>query len=109
MWGVVLGAAYLLWLYQRVFLGPVTNPKNEHLADLTPREIATFVPLLILAVWIGVYPKPFFRILEQPVQQIVQVVRTDYKTMNANAMPAQPASSETAPAAPAAAAAEGHR
>ena len=65
--GVVLAAAYLLWLYQRVFFGTVTNPKNEKLHDLTPREVATFVPLLIMAFWIGLYPKPFFQILEQPV------------------------------------------
>jgi NADH-quinone oxidoreductase subunit M len=70
--GVVLAAAYLLWLYQRVFFGTVTNPKNEKLHDLTPREVLTFVPLLIMAFWIGLYPKPFFQILEQPVNQIVQ-------------------------------------
>jgi NADH-quinone oxidoreductase subunit M len=73
--GVVLAAAYLLWLYQRVFFGTVTNPKNEKLHDLTPREVLTFVPLLIMAFWIGLYPKPFFQILEQPVNQIVQDVR----------------------------------
>jgi NADH-quinone oxidoreductase subunit M len=72
--GVVLAAAYLLWLYQRVFFGTVTNPKNENLHDLTPREVLTFVPLLIMAFWIGLYPKPFFQILEQPVNQIVQNV-----------------------------------
>jgi NADH-quinone oxidoreductase subunit M len=69
--GVVLAAAYLLWLYQRVFFGTVTNPKNEKLHDLTPREILTFAPLIIMALWIGLYPKPFFQILEQPVNQIV--------------------------------------
>src|ERR1700689_1043993 len=74
--GVVLAAAYLLWLYQRVFFGTVTNPKNEKLHDLTPREVLTFVPLLIMAFWIGLYPKPFFQILEQPVNQIVQNVRS---------------------------------
>src|ERR1700677_874515 len=74
--GVVLAAAYLLWLYQRVFFGTVTNPKNEKLHDLTPREVLTFVPLLIMAFWIGLYPKPFFQILEQPVNQIVQDVRS---------------------------------
>ncbi len=73
--GVVLAAAYLLWLYQRVFFGPVTNPKNEKLHDLTPREVLTFAPLLIMAFWIGLYPKPFFQILEQPVSQIVHNVR----------------------------------
>jgi NADH-quinone oxidoreductase subunit M len=76
--GVILAAAYLLWLYQRVFFGPVTNPKNEKLHDLTPREILIFAPLVILAFWIGLYPKPFFQILEQPVNQIVQTVRPGY-------------------------------
>jgi NADH-quinone oxidoreductase subunit M len=110
--GVVLAAAYLLWLYQRVFFGTVTNPKNEKLHDLTPREILTFVPLVIAAFWIGLYPKPFFQILEQPVNQIVQTVRPGYPipgypnaypTVNAQAAPvaapAQPAvTSMTAPA-----------
>ena len=72
--GVILAAAYLLWLYQRVFFGTVTNPKNEKLHDVTPREVLTFVPLLIMAFWIGLYPKPFFQILEQPVNQLVQNV-----------------------------------
>jgi len=76
--GVILAAAYLLWLYQRVFFGTVTNPKNEKLPDLTPREILTFAPLLIMALWIGLYPKPFFQILETPVNEIVLKVRPDY-------------------------------
>jgi NADH-quinone oxidoreductase subunit M len=76
--GVVLAAAYLLWLYQRVFFGTVTNPKNEKLHDLTPREVATFVPLLIMAFWIGLYPKPFFQILEQPVNHTMAMARPDY-------------------------------
>jgi NADH-quinone oxidoreductase subunit M len=72
--GVVLAAAYLLWLYQRVFFGPVTNPKNEKLHDLTPREVATFVPLVIMAFWIGLYPKPFLQILDQPVKETMAMV-----------------------------------
>jgi NADH-quinone oxidoreductase subunit M len=75
--GVVLAAAYLLWLYQRVFFGPVTNPKNEKLHDLTPREVATFVPLLIMAFWIGLYPKPFFEILKQPVNNLAATVNRE--------------------------------
>jgi len=73
--GVVLAAAYLLWLYQRVFFGKITNPKNEKLPDLSPRELLTFTPLIILALWIGLYPKPFFQILEPPVKQLVEDVR----------------------------------
>src|SRR5690349_5264626 len=76
--GIVLGAAYLLWLYQRVFFGPVTNEKNAKLADLTPREVVYFMPLIVIVLWIGLYPKPFFEILEQPVKHLVATVRPDY-------------------------------
>jgi NADH-quinone oxidoreductase subunit M len=89
--GVVLAAAYLLWLYQRVFFGTVTNPKNEKLQDLTPREILTFVPLIIMALWIGLYPKPFFQILEQPVNQLVQ-------TIHDGSNPNAPVNAKVAPA-----------
>ncbi|HUN88721.1 MAG TPA: hypothetical protein VMU28_08000, partial [Terriglobales bacterium] len=61
--------------YQRVFFGKVTNPKNENLADLTPREVACFVPLIILAFAIGLYPKPLFQILDKPVNTLVMNVR----------------------------------
>lgn len=69
--GLILGAAYLLWLYQRTMFGPVTNPKNDKLPDLSWREKWTLIPLIVLAVWIGVYPKPFFDILDAPVQRMV--------------------------------------
>ena len=90
--GVVLAAAYLLWLYQRVFFGTVTNPKNEKLQDLTPREVATFVPLLIMAFWIGLFPKPFFQILEQPVNNLVATVNgtTPKAETSASSHPAIP-------------------
>src|SRR5580704_17609328 len=76
--GIVLGAAYLLWLYQRVMFGPVTNPANEHLPDLNMREYATLIPLVLLAFWIGIYPKPLFRVLDAPVRQIVEQVNPGY-------------------------------
>jgi NADH-quinone oxidoreductase subunit M len=65
--GVVLGAAYLLWLYQRVFWGKVTNEENAHLSDLNARELATLVPLVVLCFWIGLYPKPFLEYLHKPM------------------------------------------
>ena len=89
--GVVLAAAYLLWLYQRVFFGTVTNPKNEKLHDLTPREVLTFVPLIIMAFWIGLYPKPFFQILEQPVKEIVQNIQSNNPNAPMNAQATTPA------------------
>ncbi len=98
--GVILGAAYLLWLYQRVMFGPVTNPANERLPDLNAREYACLVPLVLLAFWIGIYPKPFFRYLDKPVQQIVERVNPGYYRAERAALPAaagKPA--EPAPAA----------
>jgi NADH-quinone oxidoreductase subunit M len=72
--GIIFGAAYLLWLYQRTMLGEITNEKNRGLQDLNWREWAIFVPLILWAVTIGVYPKPYFDILEKPVAQIVHRV-----------------------------------
>src|SRR6202451_4573582 len=86
--GIILGAAYLLWLYQRVMFGPVTNPANEHLPDLNAREYATLIPLIILCFWIGIYPKPIFRVLERPVEQIVEQVNPGYYNAASPAVPA---------------------
>ena len=88
--GVVLGAAYLLWLYQRVMFGPVTQFANEDLPDLNLREYATLVPLVILAFWIGIYPKPFFALIEKPVQKIVEQVNPNfYQAEHAKLPPAE--------------------
>ena len=77
--------------------GPVTNPANEHLADLNAREYATLIPLIILCFWIGIYPKPLFRVLERPVQLIVEQANPGYygaeraAAPGVNAAPALPA------------------
>jgi NADH-quinone oxidoreductase subunit M len=76
--GVVLGAAYMLYLYQRTMFGKVENPKNEKLPDLNLREFATFAPLIVLAVWIGLYPKPFLDRLQTSVQHVVLRVSPEY-------------------------------
>jgi NADH-quinone oxidoreductase subunit M len=75
---VILGAAYLLWLYQRTMLGQITNGKNLRLPDLSFRELTVIAPLIAWAIWIGIYPKPYFDVLEKPVQQIVERVRPGY-------------------------------
>ena len=71
--GVVFGAAYFLWSYQKVFLGPL-NPKYEDVADMTPREHLTLWPLTILVVVFGVYPQPLFDLIERSSMVIVQQV-----------------------------------
>ena len=76
--GIVLGAAYMLWMYQRVFFGPLENPENKGLADLNRRELAYLLPIVALCFWIGLYPKPFFEILEKPVDYVVSKVDPDY-------------------------------
>jgi NADH-quinone oxidoreductase subunit M len=76
--GIVLGAAYLLWLYQRTMFGTCDNPKNQVLKDLNWREIMTLVPLIVWAFWIGLYPKPFFHVLEKPVAAIVERVNPSF-------------------------------
>ena len=82
--GIVLGAAYMLWLYQRTMFGNVDNPKNESLPDLNMRELATFVPLIVLAVWIGLYPSPVLRRLDSSVMHVVSRVNAAYAPLNAD-------------------------
>jgi NADH-quinone oxidoreductase subunit M len=86
--GIVLGAAYMLWLYQRTMFGPCENPKNQVLKDLNFREIMTLVPLIVWAFWIGVYPKPFFNVLDKPVNAIVERLNPNFfKTPQAERVP----------------------
>jgi NADH-quinone oxidoreductase subunit M len=92
--GIVLGAAYLLWLYQRVFFGELSNPANQKLSDLTLREQLTLVPLLILAFWIGLYPKPIFDVLRVPSEKIVAAVGG--QTMTPRALAESPSASDRA-------------
>jgi NADH-quinone oxidoreductase subunit M len=77
--GVVIGAAYMLYLYQRTMFGKIENPKNEKLLDLSHREFVTFAPLLVLAVWMGLYPAPFLRRIEMSVRHIVSRVSPQYE------------------------------
>ncbi len=94
--GIALGAAYLIWLFQRTMLG-ATSEKNLGLRDLSLREIAVFAPLLVWAFWIGLYPKPFFNVLERPAAQIVERVRPGYYADHKLANPlAQPTLAQTA-------------
>jgi NADH-quinone oxidoreductase subunit M len=73
--GVVLAAAYILWMVQRVLYGEVTNPKNAALPDLSMRELAVLVPLVVLSLFMGVASPLFTRDIEPAVEKIVRGVR----------------------------------
>jgi NADH-quinone oxidoreductase subunit M len=84
--GVVLGAGYMLTMYQSVVFGPVTNEKNKTiLTDLTPREILAVVPLLVMIFWIGLYPRPFLDRIEPTAK--VLLARLDRAGANQHMVP----------------------
>jgi NADH-quinone oxidoreductase subunit M len=72
--GVIFSACYMLWMYQRVMYGKVTNPENEKLTDMNARERIIMIPLVILIFWIGVYPKPLFDRIEPAVKNVLEQV-----------------------------------
>jgi NADH-quinone oxidoreductase subunit M len=73
--GVVLSAVYMLWMFQRVNFGPVTNEKNAALPDLTPREMAIVVPVVALTILMGVVPNLFLRPIGPSVERVLNRVR----------------------------------
>jgi NADH-quinone oxidoreductase subunit M len=72
--GAVLAALYLLWAYQRMFHGPLETADNANTSDLKPREIGVLVPLVVLIVAIGLYPKPLYDIVEPSVDRVLTEV-----------------------------------
>ena len=69
--GVVWGAIYMLWMFQRVMLGPVKHEENRKLKDLSKREIWCLVPILVFCVIIGIFPKMFTKPMEAPLQKLI--------------------------------------
>jgi len=87
--GVILGAAYMLWLYRRVIFGKLTKDDLKSILDMSPREIAVFLPLIILTIWMGVYPTPFLDIMDASVANLVDQHRAALSAIKSAATAAQ--------------------
>ncbi|MGQ9365198.1 NADH-quinone oxidoreductase subunit M [Azospirillum sp. ST 5-10] len=74
--GLVLGAAYALWLYRRVVFGKLTRDDVRAMLDMGPREIAVFVPLILVVLWMGIYPSSFLGMTSASVEQLISVYET---------------------------------
>ncbi|HXV25509.1 MAG TPA: NADH-quinone oxidoreductase subunit M [Alphaproteobacteria bacterium] len=73
--GIILGAAYMLWLYRRVIFGPLVKDELKNLLDLSPREIAVFAPLVLLVLWMGIYPSSFTEVYDASVANLIENYR----------------------------------
>ncbi|MFN4311432.1 MAG: NADH-quinone oxidoreductase subunit M [Ferrovibrio sp.] len=74
--GVIFAAAYALWLYRRVVFGELTKADLKALVDLSPREIAIFAPLVIMTLWMGIYPAPFFDVIAASAKHLLEQHQT---------------------------------
>ena len=88
--GVILGAAYMLWLYRRVIFGELKKENLKSITDLNMREIGFFAPLVVLALFMGIYPKPFLDVLHVSVENLVaqtQMARSGGAVVVADLLP----------------------
>ncbi|MEW6716839.1 MAG: NADH-quinone oxidoreductase subunit M [Chloroflexota bacterium] len=74
--GVILAAVYILFMFQKLFLGPLDKEENRKLSDLNWREIVTLAPIIVFIFWIGLYPKPFFTLMGPAVDRLVNILQT---------------------------------
>ena len=70
--GMVLGAAYMLYLYRRVIFGVLTKPDLKSMLDLSPREIMVFAPLVVMVLWMGIYPVSFLDVMSVSVNNLIE-------------------------------------
>jgi NADH-quinone oxidoreductase subunit M len=87
--GVIFAAVYLLWMYQRVMFGTITNEKNRHLPDMNAREVAYMLPLIVFVFWIGVYPQTFLRKMDASVTALVARIEAKRQAALADSPPGE--------------------
>jgi NADH-quinone oxidoreductase subunit M len=80
---IIVGAIYMLSAFKKAFFGEVTNEENKKLSDVNMRELVALVPLTIIAVWLGVYPKPLLQPIDTSVKSVVMLMHEKAITDNA--------------------------
>ena len=75
--GMILSAAYMLYLYRRVVFGVITRSDVRAMLDLNWREVAIFAPMIAIVLWMGVYPASFLRPMQPAIDQLVARVATE--------------------------------
>ncbi len=80
--GIILGAAYMLYLYRRVIFGALTKDDLKTMLDLSPREIAVFAPLVVVTLWMGIYPMPFLEVMEPAVANLIAEHKTAMEALS---------------------------
>lgn len=89
--GIILGAVYMLWMYQRVMYGEITHEANRHLSDLSAREIALLVPMVVMMFWIGIYPSTFLRPMDASTAHLLTQMKTPKTMLAQPCTPSEPA------------------
>jgi NADH-quinone oxidoreductase subunit M len=88
--GVILSAVYMLWMFQRVMFGELSNPKNQVLKDLNAREIVIMVPLVVLIFVMGVYPTPFIEKMAPSIDRLISISKSKQQVARTLVVPAAP-------------------
>src|SRR5262249_28715288 len=88
--GIVLGAAYMLWLYQRTMFGTPDTPENQNMPDMNYREIGYMLPLVILMFWIGLYPRPYLNLMQPTLIHYVAQLQARHQAARSGRDSVQP-------------------
>ena len=84
--GIILGAAYMLLLYRRVIFGKLTQEHLKAILDLSPREIAIFAPLIVMTIWMGIWPEMFLQIMDASISNLIDHHKTAMNAMSATSV-----------------------
>jgi NADH-quinone oxidoreductase subunit M len=85
--GLILGAAYALWLYRKIIFGELTKDSLKGILDMNRREVAVFAPLVLLSIWMGIYPNSFLDPMAPSVDKLIGDYQAALKLARTAALP----------------------